>query len=95
MSTTWTDINGKQSDGSAVFAPRSSKTGASRAAAKSDTLRSAAKRLIIQAMQLKDFGHEGSDGDFRTNASKTALLEECAEKAARAVLDLVIPAAKP
>ncbi|WP_050593827.1 hypothetical protein [Mesorhizobium sp. LSHC414A00] len=57
----------------------------------SDTLCSAATRLIIQAMQLKDFGHEGTGGDFWTNASKTALLEECAEKAARAVLDLVTP----
>ncbi|MER9524055.1 hypothetical protein NKI96_10765 [Mesorhizobium sp. M0292] len=59
------------------------------------TLCQAAKILIIQAMQLKDFGHEGSDGDFRTNASKTALLENCAEKAARAVLALVTPVDHP
>ncbi|ESZ60514.1 hypothetical protein NL532_24345 [Mesorhizobium sp. C120A] len=63
----------------------------SRATAKSDTLCSAAKRLIIQAMQLKDFGHTSALGDFWTNARKTALLEECAEKAARAVLALVTP----
>ncbi|ESZ63758.1 hypothetical protein NL532_32055 [Mesorhizobium sp. C120A] len=56
-----------------------------------DTLCSAAKILIIQAMQLKDFGHEGTGGEFWTNASKTALLEECAENAARAVLALVTP----
>ncbi|MER8983929.1 hypothetical protein [Mesorhizobium sp. M0843] len=61
----------------------------------SDTLEAAAKRLVIQAMQLKDFGHEGTGGEFWTNASKTALLEECAEKAARAVLDLVTPVDRP
>ncbi|MER9911652.1 hypothetical protein NKJ71_13565 [Mesorhizobium sp. M0050] len=32
MSTTWTDINGKQSDGSAVFAKRGEKAGASKRA---------------------------------------------------------------
>ncbi|MER9697615.1 hypothetical protein [Mesorhizobium sp. M0146] len=61
----------------------------------SDTLEAAATRLIIQAMQLKDFGHEGTGGEFWTNASKTALLEECAENAARAVLDLVTPVDRP
>ncbi|ESX17540.1 hypothetical protein X766_16035 [Mesorhizobium sp. LSJC255A00] len=61
----------------------------------SDTLEAAAKRLVIQAMQLKDFGHEGTGGEFWTNASKTALLEECAENAARAVLDLVTPGKAP
>ncbi|MER9912860.1 hypothetical protein NKJ71_19730 [Mesorhizobium sp. M0050] len=61
----------------------------------SDTLCSAATRLIIQAMQFKDFGHTSALGDFWTTASKTALLEECAEKAARAVLALAAPVDHP
>lgn len=47
-----------------------------------------AKRQIILAMQMQDFGHNGTGGDFNTNPRKIELLEACAETAARSVLAL-------
>lgn len=52
----------------------------------------AIKKQIILAMQLHDFGHNGTSGQFHTNAPKIALLEECAEKAAIAIAALKAPA---
>lgn len=46
----------------------------------------AAKKQIILAMQLHDFGHEDAKGNFRTNAPKIYKLEECAAKAAEAAI---------
>ncbi|MER8924310.1 hypothetical protein [Mesorhizobium sp. M0859] len=52
----------------------------------------AIKKQIILAMQLRDFGHTGTGGQFHTSAPKIAMLEECSEKAATAIAALNAPA---
>lgn len=52
----------------------------------------AATKQVVLAMQMNDYGHTNSDGDFITTPTKIGLLEQTAGKAAEAAISAYLAA---